>query len=84
MFLYFYVLMQKQNLKYNRIKVWLAMKQVKNKTLAQYLDVSTTTVSKWCTNTSQPSLPQLYKVADYLQISVYKLIEPNQNTKDEL
>jgi len=60
------------------------MKQVKNKTLAQFLDVSSTTVSKWCTNSSQPSVQQLYKIANFLQISVYKLLEPNVDHNDDL
>lgn len=76
--------MKKQPQSYNRIKAWLAMKQVKNKTLAQFLDVSGTTVSKWCTNSSQPSIQQLYRIANFLQISVYKLLEPNMEDKNDL
>jgi len=60
------------------------MKQIKNKTLAQFLNVSSTTVSKWCTNSSQPSIPQLYKIANFLQISVYKLLEPNMDNNNDL
>jgi putative transcriptional regulator len=60
---------------YNRIKAHLALKQVKNKTLAEHLDTSTTTVSKWCTNSSQPSIPELFAIADYLKVSVCELLE---------
>ena len=38
----------------NRIKVALAEKKKTNKWLAEQLDVAQTTVSKWCTNTTQP------------------------------
>jgi transcriptional regulator with XRE-family HTH domain len=61
---------------YNRIKSWLALKQVKNKELAEYLGVSPPTVSKWCTNESQPSIPDLYRIAEYLQIEVADLLMP--------
>lgn len=61
---------------YNRLKSWLALKQVKNKALAEHLNVSEQTVSKWCTNYSQPSIPDLYKVAEFLDIDVPELLEP--------
>lgn len=63
---------------YNRIKAQLALKQVKNKTLAEHLDISTTTVSKWCTNYSQPSIPELFAIADFLKIKVCELLETEQ------
>ena len=63
---------------YNRIKAQLALKQVKNKTLAEHLDVSTTTVSKWCTNYSQPSIPELFAIAAYLKVKVCDLLEAEQ------
>ncbi|MCQ2191674.1 MAG: helix-turn-helix transcriptional regulator [Paludibacteraceae bacterium] len=40
----------------NRIKVMLAEKKKTNKWLASAVGVNTATVSKWCTNSSQPSL----------------------------
>jgi len=61
---------------YNRIKANLALHQVKNKDLAEQLGVSVQTVSKWCTNYSQPSLPQLYEIAMFLQVPVPELLEP--------
>jgi putative transcriptional regulator len=60
---------------YNRIKAHLALKQVKNKTLAEHLQISNTTVSKWCTNYSQPSIPELFAIADFLKINVCELLE---------
>ena len=61
---------------YNRIKAMLALHQVKNKELARHLNVSEQTVSKWCTNYSQPSVPQLYEIAVYLKVTVPDLLEP--------
>jgi transcriptional regulator with XRE-family HTH domain len=61
---------------YNRIKANLALHQVKNKELAEQLQVSEQTVSKWCTNYSQPSIPQLYEIAMFLQVAVPELLEP--------
>lgn len=40
----------------NRLKVVLAEKKRTNKWLAEQLGKNVTTVSKWCTNTSQPDL----------------------------
>lgn len=50
----------------NRIKVVLAEKKRTNKWLAESLKVSPTTVSKWCTNTAQPDLRTLAKIAEAL------------------
>ncbi|PZR26474.1 MAG: XRE family transcriptional regulator [Citrobacter freundii] len=61
---------------YNRIKANLALHQIKNKELAEKLGVSEQTVSKWCTNYSQPSIPQLYEIAILLQVPVPELLEP--------
>jgi putative transcriptional regulator len=66
---------------YNRIKANLALKQVKNKTLADHLKVSQQTVSKWCTNHSQPSIPELYEIAKFLKVDVPELLEPVKHDK---
>lgn len=68
--------MKKEKRIYNRIKAHLALKQVKNIMLADHLDVSPQTVSKWCTNYSQPSIPELYRIAEFLKIEVSELLEP--------
>jgi transcriptional regulator with XRE-family HTH domain len=69
--------MEKEKRVYNRIKAFLALKRVKNKALAEHLHVSEQTVSKWCTNFSQPSLPELYAIAEFLEIGVCELLEPS-------
>lgn len=50
----------------NRLKVVLAEKKRTNKWLAEQLGKNVTTVSKWCTNTSQPDLHTLDKIAELL------------------
>ena len=52
-----------ENKDLNRIKVMLAEKKRTNKWLAEQLGVNAATVSKWCTNSSQPSLDMLSKIA---------------------
>jgi transcriptional regulator with XRE-family HTH domain len=44
---------------YNRIKAVLAEKNFTSKELAQRLNKSETTVSRWCTNDIQPSIETL-------------------------
>ena len=44
------------------------------KWLAEQLGKDPATVSKWCTNTSQPSLEMLLKIADLLEINYTELI----------
>lgn len=66
-----------QNL--NRIKVMLAEKQRTNKWLAEKLDKDPATVSKWCTNSLQPGLETLAKIAEVLDVKVADLIrEPKE------
>jgi putative transcriptional regulator len=60
----------------NRIKSNLALHRVKNKELAEAMQVSEQTVSKWCTNHTQPSLSQLYDIAMFFQVPVPELLEP--------
>jgi len=62
----------------NRIKVILVENQKTSKWLAEQLGVSAVTVSKWCTNMHQPSLPQLTEIADVLDIDVRTLICTNK------
>jgi transcriptional regulator with XRE-family HTH domain len=43
--------------------------------LANQLDITTSTMSTWCTNRSQPSLEKLFKVAEILNVEVTELLE---------
>jgi transcriptional regulator with XRE-family HTH domain len=58
----------------NRLKVVLAEKKRTNKWLAEQLGKNVTTVSKWCTNTSQPDLPTLTKIANILDVDIKDLL----------
>lgn len=57
----------------NRLKVILAEKKKTNKWLAEQLGCAPTTVSKWCTNSSQPSLESIEKIANLLDIDYTEL-----------
>lgn len=58
----------------NRIKVMLVEKKRSNKWLAEQLGKDPATVSKWCTNTSQPTLETLLKIAELLKVNYTELI----------
>lgn len=56
--------------KINRLKVVLVEKERSGKWLADQLGKSTCTVSKWCSNTTQPDLNNLDKIAKLLDVDV--------------
>ena len=58
----------------NRIKVVLVEKKRTNKWLAEPLKKHPATVSKWCTNTSQPGLETLLQIANVLEVDVKELL----------
>ncbi len=58
----------------NRIKAVLAEKQLTNKWLAERLEKSENTVSKWCSNKVQPSLENLVEIAKILDIDIKDLL----------
>lgn len=65
--------------KINRIKVVLAEQGNTEKWLAEQLRKNETTVSRWCSNTSQPSLEMLVQIAQVLRVNTKDLI----NDKEE-
>ena len=58
----------------NRLKVVLAEQKRTNKWLAEELGKDPATVSKWCTNASQPSLETLVEIAKSLNVDVKDLL----------
>ncbi len=58
----------------NRLKVVLVEKKKTNKWLCEQLGVNPSTVSKWCTNSSQPDLQTLVKIARLLEVTVDELL----------
>ena len=65
----------------NRIKVVLVEKKRTNKWLAEQLGKDPATVSKWCTNTAQPSLETLLEIAKVLEVDVKDLLH---STREEI
>lgn len=62
---------------YNRLKLVLVEHQKTGKWLAEQIGRSTCTVSKWCSNTVQPDLKTLNKIANILHIDVKDLLVSN-------
>ena len=58
----------------NRLKIVLVEKKRTSKWLAEELGKNVATVSKWCTNTIQPDLPTLNKIAELLDVDPRELI----------
>ena len=58
----------------NRLKVVLAEQKRTNKWLAEQLEKDPASVSKWCTNASQPSLETLVEIARSLNVDVKDLL----------
>ena len=58
----------------NQLKLVLVKKKKTNKWLAEQLNVNQATVSKWCTNTSQPDLATLKRISELLNVNVSEII----------
>ena len=58
----------------NRIKVTLVEKQKTNRWLAEQMGKSENTISRWCSNKSQPSIIQLQEIANLLDVEISTLI----------
>lgn len=60
--------------KFNRIKIVLLEQDKSNIWLAEKMGVSTTAVSKWCTNRNQPTVETLFEIAEVLGVDVCELL----------
>lgn len=58
----------------NRIKIVLIEKRRTAKWLAETLGKDPATVSKWCTNTSQPSIATFLEIARLLEVDIKDLL----------
>ena len=67
----------------NRIKVVLVEKKKTNKWLAEQLGKDPATVSTWCTNSSQPDLVTLRKVAELLGVDIKDLLNSSNPSVNE-
>lgn len=66
------------DIKFNRLKVVLAERDITNKWLAEQLNVTEITVSRWASNKRQPHLEQLFAIANAIKISPRELINEPQ------
>lgn len=68
--------------KINNIKKALNNSTLQVKALALFLDMDDTTISKWNSNTAQPSLKRLNEVGEILEVNNLELIEsvPRKST----
>ena len=67
----------------NRLKAVSADSGKTNKWLAEQLGKDPVTISKWCTNTTQPNLQTLSRISDLLNVSFRELlVNRNGNTNN--
>ena len=62
----------------NRLKVVLVEKGKTGRWLANELGKSNCTVSKWCSNITQPTLPNLDRIAEILDVNVKDLLNDSK------
>lgn len=65
----------------NRLKLVLVEQKRTSKWLAEQLGVNSSTVSKWCTNTSQPPLETLIQIAQHLGVTIQDLLRDTVQTQ---
>lgn len=65
----------------NRLKAVLAEHNKTNKWLAEKLNKAETTISRWCTNETQPSVANLVAIAELLNVDVKELLKPTKKSK---
>lgn len=58
----------------NRIKLVLVEKNRTARWLSQQVGKNVCSVSRWCTNASQPDLETLFRIAELLSVDVRELI----------
>ena len=68
-------MLNNQQIVMNRIKVTLVEKQKTNRWLAEQMGKSENTISRWCSNKSQPSIVQLQEIANLLDVDVRVLLK---------
>ena len=67
----------------NRLKIVLAEEQKSNKWLAEQLGKDQATISKWATNSSQPDLKNLLRIAKTLNVDVARLLNADVLNEDQ-
>ena len=69
--------------KLNRIRIVLAEHDLNNKWLADKLGKDQATISKWVTNTTQPSLEALIAIANALEVPVQELVRQEEFNQEK-
>ena len=59
----------------NRLKLLLVEKKKTSKWLSEQLKITPSTVSKWCTNTSQPDIETLVRISRLLDVKLEELFD---------
>lgn len=72
------MLINKHDMKINRLKIVLAETEKTNKWLAEQLGKSEVTVSRWVTNEVQPSMETFLEIAKQLDVDVKELINSSK------
>lgn len=67
-----------QNRSLNRLKIVLVEQGKSGRWLAEQLNKSEHTISRWCQNKTQPSVTQLNEIAQVLGVDVRTLINPSK------
>ena len=65
----------------NRLKVVLVEKKKTSKWLAETLGKDPATISKWCTNSAQPSIETFIEIARLLDVDIKDLLVPLDGNK---
>ncbi|TDX02226.1 helix-turn-helix domain-containing protein [Dinghuibacter silviterrae] len=66
---------------FNRIKGALGDARRKNKDLAEFMGVTPNAVSDWVNNKNQPSIPDLFRIADFLDCEPGELLNSKHKSK---
>lgn len=67
-----------QNQSLNRLKIVLVEQGKSGRWLAERLNKSEHTISRWCQNKTQPSVAQLNEIAQILCVDIRTLINPTE------
>ena len=65
----------------NKLKVLLVERNRTSKWLAETLKMNPATISRWCSNKTQPSLDRLSEIAKVLDVDIRDLLVPTKKVK---
>ena len=68
----------------NKLKVLLVERNRTSKWLAETLKMNPATISRWCSNKTQPSLDRLSEIAKVLDVDIRDLLVPTKKVKTTL